>query len=828
VSEIEDRLKLALDECARLRAENAKLRDVLLAHDLLPVTAEESPRPEPKADSDTVSNPSPPERKLTLFRSLFRGREDMYAKRWEKGGNSGYAPAAIMDWNAIRAARPEDRKRAARKTRSLIPLTDQAVRDHLEGKSTIGVYPLLPDETCWFLAVDFDKSGWKQDALAYLATCRRFHVPAVVERSRSGNGAHIWMFFDRPVPATDARRLGSALLTRATESRHDIGLDSYDRFFPNQDTLPKGGFGNLIALPLQKGPRKLGNSVFLDDYLEPFHDQWAHLSAVQRIPCDVLPALIHEIAPEGNVIGVRIAAPDDEAGETPWLLTPSRRRRDRPIVGALPSRVELVLSNLVYIEKSGLPSAMLDRLVRLAAFQNPEFYKAQAMRLTTYGKPRINSCGENFPEHIGLPRACLPEVLQLFRAHGVAVELRDERTTGHSLATEFHGALLPAQEEAVTQVAPHENGIICAPTAFGKTVIAAWLIAHRKVNALILVHRQQLLDQWRLRLATFLDLPVETIGQIGGGKTVQTGNIDVALIQSLQLRGEVRDLVADYGHVIVDECHHVSAFTFEQVLKQAKARYVLGLTATPIRKDGHHPIIFMQCGPIRFNLSARRAAESSPFDHVVIPRPTEFCCPAPDSEPTIHDLYAALAKDGPRNGLIVRDLTEALRAGRSPILLTGRTEHLKQLTMLVSAATTNFFVLRGGMGRKQRRAVMEALAAVPDGEPRVILATGSYIGEGFDDARLDTLFLAMPISWKGTLQQYVGRLHRLHHDKKEVRVYDYVDSLVPMLARMYKRRLAGYQAIGYSVANADSIACAMDSQQPSPGSADGKSFDASS
>jgi superfamily II DNA or RNA helicase len=798
VSGTDDQLKAALAECARLNAENARLRSVLADHGLVPKPVGH-PVANPSEVRTGINNRSSPDAKLQLFKSLFRAREDVYALRWEKGEKHGYAPAADMDWNAIHAAPLDKRKQVARKTRSLRPLTGAAIRDHLEGKATIGIYPLLPDETCWLLAVDFDKSGWHEDAAAFLTTCHSFEVPAYLERSRSGNGGHIWIFFDRPVLAADARRLGAALLTRTTESRHEIGLDSYDRFFPNQDTMPKGGFGNLIALPLQKVPRRSHNSVFVDDSFEPYPDQWQHLSVVQRVPAEVLPILIREMIPEGNIVGVRFAVTEEDASGHPWLLPPSKKKREKPIAGPLPARVRLVLSNLIYIERKDLPPAMLDRLCRLAAFQNPEFYKAQAMRLSTYGKPRIISCGESFPEHIGLPRGCIQEVLDLFGLHGIATEIQDERITGHPLVVEFHGTLLPAQNEAAAQISAHDTGVLCAPTAFGKTAVGAWLIAHRKTNALVLVHRQQLLDQWRVRLATFLNLPVASIGQIGGGKTAPTGEIDVAVIQSLQRKGEVRDLVAEYGHVIVDECHHLSAFTFEQVLKQAKAKYIVGLTATPFRKDGHQPIIFMQCGPIRFNLSARKVAEASMFEHRVVPRYTDFSPPALEGGATIQDLYAAMVTDSARNDLIVRDLIEALQSGRCPLLLTGRTDHLEQFATRLSASTSSVFILRGGMGRKQRRGVMESIAAVPDGEPRVILATGNYIGEGFDDARLDTLLLAMPVSWKGTLQQYVGRLHRTHHNKKEVRVYDYVDSQVPMLARMFKKRLVGYDAIGYSI-----------------------------
>ena len=497
----------------------------------------------------------------------------------------------------------------------------------------------------------------------------------------------------------------------------------------------------------------------------------------------------------------RISLAEEDGGEDPWTLPASRRGLESPIPGPLPERVQIVRANLLYIEKGDLPSPMLNRLLRLAAFQNPEFYKAQAMRLSTFNKPRVIACGEDLPRHIALPRGCLSEVITLLKGHHIAPEIRDERFGGIPIEVEFRGQLRPSQQEAVSKIIEYDEGILCAPTAFGKTAVAAWLIAKRKVNTLIMVHRQQLLDQWRERLSMFLGLPVKSIGQIGGGNADRTRCVDVAVIQSLHRKEEVKDFVAEYGQVIVDECHHISAFTFELVMKQVKARYVTGLTATPMRKDGHHPIIYMQCGPIRFNLSARKMVQATPFEHRVIPRFTEFRLALELTEATIQDVYAALLDDHERNQKIEKDLIKAVESGRSPLLLTGRTEHLKHFAANISGSVKNVFVLKGGMGRKQRLAMAEALAAVPEGEQRVILATGSYIGEGFDDARLDTLFLAMPISWRGTLAQYVGRLHRLHDNKRVVQVYDYVDSYVPMLARMYERRLKGYAALGYTIAN---------------------------
>jgi superfamily II DNA or RNA helicase len=785
-------------EFKRLRDENARLRAMLGIPDSGAASRPEASTPDLRKSGGDLTTPAG---KIALFRSLFRGREDVYAVRWEgKAGKSGYSPAAAMDWRAINAARPEERKCIARKTRILLPLTEEVIRKHLTGKHTVGIYPLLPDETCWFLAVDFDKKCWMADSTAFLQTCHRFHLSAIVERSRSGNGTHVWTFFDRPVLAADARKLGCALLTRTMEKRHEIGLDSYDRLFPSQDTLPKGGFGNLIALPLQKGPRGHGNSVFLNELFEPYPSQWEFLESVQRIKVETLSSLIRDLAPEGNALGVRLILPEEQNAEAPWLLCPSRARREEKITEPLPDTVRIIRSNLLYVEKNGLPSSMQDRLIRVAAFQNPEFYKAQAMRLSTYGKPRVISCSESFPEHIGLPRGCLEEVVDLFKKNGVKSEICDERNQGHKINASFSSELRPEQQDAVRQIENFDDGILSAPTAFGKTVVAACLIAKRGVNTLVLVHRRQLMDQWRDRLAAFLSLSNSDIGQFGGGKNKRTGTIDVAVIQSLHRKGEVQDFVADYGHVIIDECHHLSAFTFESVLRQIKSKYVLGLTATPTRKDGHHPIIYMQCGPVRFFLSPKKAAKSSPLEHKVIPSFTDFTWNNPVDETAIHDIYSALVTDGRRNDAIIEDVEQALLNGRSPLLLTSRTEHLDYLAGRLRGMCQHVFVLKGGMGTKQRKQIAESLSRVGPHEPRMILATGSYLGEGFDDARLDTLFLTMPISWRGTLQQYVGRLHRLHENKREVLVYDYADVLVPMLARMYKKRLAGYSALGYTVA----------------------------
>lgn len=798
---LKEKLAKAEAECRRLREAIDRLQ---LSQTIAPQEHDRPARPASPGDNEVpqplaaVTVDSRPDAKVALFQSLFRGRNDVYAVRWEgKSGKSGYSPAGIREWDPLPSTKPGARKTSRLST--VFSLDDEAIRGHLLGKQTVGLYPLLPDDTCWFVAVDFDKKNWEADACAYLNTCADFAVTASLERSRSGQGGHIWIFFAEPVQAALARRLASCILTRTMERRYALGLDSYDRLFPNQDTMPKGGFGNLIALPLQHGPRKNGNSVFVDSHLRPYEDQWAFLSSIKRISQIDAQEIIRKIYPAGDELNVRHSLSEYDEQDDPWTLPPSGHADIELKIEPIPPNITITVANLIYVEKKDLPDSFVDRLIRLAAFQNPEFYKSQAMRLSTFGKPRVIGCAEDLPRHVGLPRGLLKDVLDLFHKMGVAVDVADQQFAGAPMDADFHGDTRAIQTEAARALAAYDHGILCAPTAFGKTAVAAKMIAFRKVNTLVLVHRRHLMDQWRERLALFLGLDTREIGQIGGGKSAQTGRLDVAVIQSLIRKGEVRDLVADYGQVIVDECHHVSAFSFEQVLKKVKAKFVIGLTATPIRKDGHHPIIFMQCGPIRFNVSSRKQAEASPFQYEVIPRPTEFTVPEEWIGIGIQEVYTALVHDERRTDLIVADVVEAIEDGRSPLLLTERMDHLQLLLEKLRRRVPNVFVMKGGMGKKQRTAVLAEIAAIPADQRRVILATGRYIGEGFDDARLDTLFLGMPISWRGTLQQYVGRLHRQHVDKHIVRVYDYVDACVPVLNRMYERRLNAYKAVGYKI-----------------------------
>jgi superfamily II DNA or RNA helicase len=599
--------------------------------------------------------------------------------------------------------------------------------------------------------------------------------------------------------------LGTAIISHTCVRTRQLELTSYDRMFPNQDTIPKGGFGNLIALPLQKKPRENGFTVFVDSDLRPHPDQWEFLASIEPMsPFDIEPTILRAT---GGVHPLDVTFIDDEDLATPWKRD---TRSLATIPGVMPKSLTVTLANLVYFEKAELPQPLANRLIRLAAFQNPEFYRAQAMRLSVWNKPRVIGCAENYPRHVALPRGCLDAAQDLLRENSIRCDLRDERNAGEPIDARFVGTLRIEQEAAVAAMLRDNVGVLSAPTAFGKTVTAAAMIARRGVNTLVLVHRTELLKQWRERLQTFLGVGGSMIGTIGGGKAKPTGKIDIAVMQSLSRQGEVNALVENYGHVIVDECHHVGAVSFDAVLKRSKAKYVLGLTATPIRRDGQQPIIFMQCGPIRH--TAARSVDAL-HDMEVQPRPHLARIDlVPESG--IQEVFRHLANDRSRTGAIAAEIRNALEQGRKVLVLTERTEHLNAIQAALGAEAPVPFVLHGRMSRKQRATLIAELDALPPDAPRILLATGKLVGEGFDHPPLDTLVLAMPISWKGTLQQYAGRLHREHAGKSDVRIIDFVDTGHPALIRMWDRRQRGYRAMGYSIRADARVEGAVEAELP--------------
>ena len=775
-----------------LQAENARLVALLESHGIAwyapPAALISSvPAPEPASPGPSLSTAE----KVALFRRLFRGRTDVYPVRWEgkTSGKSGYAPACANEWRAGVCEKPRI-KCGDCSHRLLVPLSDSVIYDHLAGKQTVGVYPLLEDDTCHFLAVDFDEADWQQDAQAFMQSCNALGVPAALEISRSGQGAHAWVFFAGRVSARDARRLGTAIISHTCARTRQLKLASYDRLFPNQDTMPKGGFGNLIALPLQKLPRERGCSVFVDATLRPYGDQWAYLATIPPMaPHDIEPTILRAT---GGVHPLDVTFIDDEDLATPWRRQSSTSTK---LAGTMPQALTVTAANLIYFEKSVLPQALANRLIRLAAFQNPEFYKAQAMRMSVWDKPRVMGNAENYPQHIALPRGCLDAALALLKDNGIRCDLQDERFDGESIQADFVGTLRPDQEQAVAAMLKHDAGVLCAPTAFGKTVTAAAIIARRGVNTLVLVHRTELLKQWQERLQAFLGVGKGVVGTIGGGKAKPCGMIDIAVMQSLSRQGEVNALVENYGQIVVDECHHVGAASFDAILKRTNAKFVLGLTATPIRRDGQQPIIFMQCGPIR-HTAARPVG--APHDLEVVPRSRFALIDMPTSA-GIQDVFRQLANDLARTEAIAVEAAAAFDQGRKVLVLTERTEHLEAIRQALIAQAPAPFVLHGRMSKKQRAALIAELDMLPPEAPRILLATGKLVGEGFDHPPLDTLVLAMPVSWQGTLQQYAGRLHREHASKADVRIIDFVDTGHPALLRMWEKRQRGYRAMGYRV-----------------------------
>lgn len=796
-----------------LLAENEELKSILSQHGIVYSSIK-------RADESTVFSSIiyPPiklslDEKIALFRSFFKGRNDVFARRWfskttEKGG---YQPVCINEWR--RGICDKKKYKCAEcPNRNFAPLTNQDIYRHLEGKDdngcdVIGLYVVTSDNKCSFLCVDFDDKncahGYKNDVLAFSSICREWRIPFCIERSRSGNGAHVWTFFNEPIPAYKARKLGNTILTEAMKRNGRITFDSYDRFFPNQDKVSEGGFGNLIALPLQGKARKAGNSVFVDEQFLPFRDQWSYLYNVRKIDESAVDALLTQNQQED--FGTLATSSENKPWEIPVIQDVTQEDFN--------GRLIIYKSDRIYIPLKSISDKVTNHLKHIAAFKNPDFYSKQAMRISTYNIPRIIYRADFTDEYLAMPRGCEDAIIDMLYSLKINYEIIDNTNHGKPIGVTFKGKERDEQLDAINALMPFSNGVLSATTAFGKTITAAALIARRKTNTLILVHSKALLMQWHERLSEFLDIDFtedgiskkrgrkkafSPVGCLDSTSNTLHGVIDIALMQSCFENDEVKPFVKGYGMVIVDECHHVSSITFENVLKHVTAHYVYGLTATPIRKGWF----------AAYYLYAMRSdsffcrCQGTDTEAVV---PTLSCAyrPVTDDKQSFTALSQSLAESKIRNNLIIEDVLNVVAAGRTPIILTARTSHVELLAEMLKQHVANIIQLTGEGTAKNRRETLQKLQDIPKDAPLVIVATGKYVGEGFDYPRLDTLFLALPISWKGLVAQYAGRLHRENEGKKDVRIYDYIDIHEPVCENMYRKRLKGYSAIGYRVLSKD-------------------------
>ena len=763
-------LAAALAEIESLRAENERLRGLLGLNgdrEAAPPVAWEPTLFVPAVPArQVVDRRSSPADKIGLFRSLFAGRDDVHAVRWEndRTQKSGWSPAVVGGW--VNAKRPD---------REYEPFTDAVIERHLAGDVSAGLYPLLRNDHCRLLACDFDGGSWALDALAYLDACRQSGLPAVLERSRSGDGGHVWVFFSGAVPAADARKVGAAMLRRAMASRVEIDLSSYDRLFPSQDVMPKGSFGNLIALPLQGGCRKRGTTVFLDpSTLEPYEDQWAFLSAVPLASPEALTAIADSVRP----LAVGTAAVDWE-----------QARDQHPA----PPVVHATLAGMLSIERIGLPAWLIAQLKHLASLHNPKFYENERLRLSNHATPRLIRCYVEELDRLGLPRGLLDAAGRVIESAGSSFELDDQRNDPAMIEVSPTITLSPHQQVAVDSLVGHDHAVLVAPTGAGKTVMACAVIAAHLVPTLILVDRTPLVEQWKSRLMEHLGLGRRQIGRVAS-TAKQSGIIDIATLQAVARRPDASAVFDGYGLVIVDECHHLPARSFEIAVRDARCRRWLGLTATPYRRDGLEAIITMQCGPVRHEIALADTAAAALTRRLFV-HDTQSTAGTGEIG-AIQDVFRALVEDQVRTRQIAADVTAAVREGRNVLVLTQWTDHLDALAAEVSQRGMEPLVLRGGLGKKARAAVIDQLNADPAPTGQLLLATGSYLGEGFDSPSLDTLFLAFPLAFKGQVVQYIGRILRTNDIKTDVEVHDYVDP-GPVFRKMHSKRLATYATLGF-------------------------------
>lgn len=729
---------------------------------------------------------------VKIFMNYFKGRNDVYPYLSIDKNNPNikyYIPACTNEWKNGVCNKTMGKKCKTCQYRENKPISKETIYKHMYGNYPIGIYPLLENDTCFFLSLDFDdkdsKKDIKSDVLAFASVCDKYEVPIAIERSRSGNGIHIWMFFDTNIKAITARKLGSLLLSKTMEISN-ISISSFDRMFPNQDTLPKGGFGNLIALPFQNEPSKYGNTLFIDRNFILIKNQMQYLSSIHKLTEIEVFEKIKQLSNETIDISHEIIDMQNE------VKLKSKNNIDYP------KSIEVILKDMVYIDKANLDGVVKNSFRRLATFANPEFYKKQKLRMSVYNVPMVIDCSKEDEKYLKLPRGTYNYLESLCNVNNIEIISKDERFVGNKIEVKFNGSLREEQQIAIDHMLKYDNGILCAPTGFGKTVIGCKLIAERKVNTLILVNKIQLLNQWKDKIKEFLD--VKEVGEISSKKKNITNVIDVVSVKSLWNNGNVLDIAKNYGMIIIDECHHTAAYTFEQAINTGNAKYVYGISATPERENGHTPIIKMQCGDIRYKVDSLTFNKKLNIPMKVIAKKSHLNFTNQNIDNyELNEINDLIAKDIIRSE-IIKDIKKEYDNGKNILVLTERLELMNYIYDKLSKYTNNIFKYYGGIGKKVLKSYMELNNQINENEDnKIIVATGSYIGEGFDDSKLDVLFLTMPISGQTRVTQYAGRLHRQDSNKKEILIYDYIDDNFSKTRNMFLKRKKTYEKLGYEI-----------------------------
>ena len=764
------------------------------------------------------------------FFSMFWGRQDVYAKRSvnKETGKAAYYPQCNNFWTNVCHKKIKDGINCKDcKNRSYKTITKKDILNHLQGNAynasdVIGVYPLLSNGTCRFMVFDFDNHDkdaeekdfansddtWVEEVESMREICVLNGIEPLVERSRSGRGAHVWIFFDKPIDASFVRKFGFALLDKGAEQINLKSFKYYDRMLPAQDSLPEdSAVGNLIALPLQGKALQDGNSAFIDGNWNAYPNQWETLFNKPRLSQEFFEEKIKEWS---NIIDDIAANAAESDREKPWNRMQHFNKND------VEGKLHIILSNGIYVDNTNLKAAMQNRIRRMAAISNPVFYKNQAIGTSNYDTARWIYLGkDHLSGYIQIPRGLQDELWENIKQADIDYEKEEERQQGRKINVDFKGELRPEQDKALKELIKYDNGILHAATAFGKTVVSSAIIAQKKINTLIILESSALIEQWKEALEKFLNinegLPTyETktgrvrkrkslIGTLQGAHDSMTGIIDIAMAGSLCKKGKYHKMMNEYGLVLIDECHHSASETIANVLKEVKAKYVYGVTATPKRGDGLEKINYMLIGPIRYSYTAKEKAKEQGIQHLVYPRFTRTVPPRGVITDKMHpnEAYEIIHNNDVRDEQIIEDVKNCVAAGRTPVVLSRYKDHSEKFYERLKSYADHVFLMTGNNSKKEHRKILEQMHQVDKNESLILIATGSLVGEGFDFPRLDTLFMATPVSFRGVVEQYAGRLNRDYAGKENVIIYDYVDNHIPMFNNMYMKRLKAYKQIGY-------------------------------